>query len=211
MTAAQARSTRSRRSTARSTRPRSAACYRTASSSPATCGSRRASQADPALQLHRAHLRRTRRRVKVIGRLPGDAPLPQPRLGRPGQSLPPLAWPDHHRPRHPPAPGPPPQPARPAHTYPAAQPGRCQRITGECRSRRLTSTTKEPSPPSFALAWDAAQTLLLTGLPPFVPAAGTAGGIGPHRVAHPVRSFTRRSSRVVLNLGQVRGIHIDEG
>ena len=97
----------------------------------------------------------TRRRVKVIGRPARRGQLPQPRLGRPGQGLPRLARPDHHQPRHPPAPRPPPPAPRPAHTHPPPESGRRERVTGKCRSRRLTSITKEPSRRHLHRLWDA--------------------------------------------------------
>ena len=71
-------------STPRSIPPRSAACSPAVSSSPVTCAvPARASQADPAFQLHRADLRRDpppRQGHRAAAR-PGQ--LPQPRLGRP--------------------------------------------------------------------------------------------------------------------------------
>jgi hypothetical protein len=74
---------------------------------------------------------------------------------RPGPRLPWLARPDHHQPRHPPAPRPPTPAPRPAHAHPPPRSGRRAQLTGQCRSRRLTSTTKEPSRRHLHRLWDA--------------------------------------------------------
>ena len=115
---------------------------------------RRASQADPALQLHRAHVRGDPPPGQGHRPVPRRGQLPQPRLGRPGPGLPRLARPDHHQQRHPPAPGPPPPAPRPAHPTPTPA-GRRERVTGKCRSRRLTSIKKEPSRRYLHRLWDA--------------------------------------------------------
>ena len=58
---------------------------------------RRAPQADPALQLHRAHLRRDPPPGQGHRPAPRRDQLPQPRLGRPGPRLPRLARREHHQ------------------------------------------------------------------------------------------------------------------
>ena len=110
----------------------------------------------------------TRRRVKVIGRLPGEASCLNlvwavlDRASRGWRSVAmtqtgsassrTCAAPCSTRP---PAPGPAPPAARPPCPTPPPESGRRQRITGECRSRRLTSTTKEPSRRHLHRLWDA--------------------------------------------------------
>src|ERR1019366_8256783 len=76
---------------------------------------------------------------------------------RPAQAPPRLARPDHPQPRPPPAAGPPPPAPRPAYPTPPPQPARRQRAIAECRSRRLTSITKEPSRRHLHRLWDATQ------------------------------------------------------
>ena len=63
----------------------------------------------------------TRRRVKVIGRLPGEASCLQPGLGRPGPSQPRLARLHHDQRWHPPAAGPAPRTARTTGATPTRQ------------------------------------------------------------------------------------------
>src|SRR5579859_7848830 len=83
----------------------------------------------------------TRRRTKVIGRLPGETSCPQPGLGRAGPRLPRLARPDHdlRRPAPPARPTPlaprtaPPAPATNSSRYPG------RRTPRECQRHRLTS------------------------------------------------------------------------
>ncbi len=99
----------------------------------------RAPPPDPALQLHRTHLRRNPPPGK------GDRPaawrdrLPVPCVGRPGPGLPRLAR-AHHDPARPAlAAGPAPPTPRPTHPDPTTHPRRAKRPQ-DCRSRRLTCT-----------------------------------------------------------------------
>ena len=83
----------------------------------------------------------TRRRTKVIGRLPGETSCLTLVLGRPGPRFPRLARPDHDQRRPPAAARPAPLPARPAPPAPATHRSRHRerRASRECQRYRLTS------------------------------------------------------------------------
>jgi Transposase, Mutator family len=91
----------------------------------------------------------TRRRVKVIGRLPRRDQLPQPRLGCPGPRQPRMARREHHQHRAAPAARPAPSAPRPANPAPPDQPA-SRRTPRHCQRRRLTSQAKEPGPHHFS-------------------------------------------------------------
>ena len=82
----------------------------------------------------------TRRRVKVIGRLPRRDQLPHPGLGRPGPRIPRLARLHHDRRRAAPAPGPAPVAARSARPAAATHHHRrsARRSPRDCQSYCLT-------------------------------------------------------------------------
>ena len=109
---------------------------------------RRAPPPRPALQLHRAHLRRDPPPHQGHRPAPRRDQLPHPSLGRPGPGLPRLARREHDPRRAPPPAGPAPLPARPARPAPAThrhhQPARRQHRN--CQHHRLTSQEPEPRP-----------------------------------------------------------------
>ena len=100
----------------------------------------RASHPDPALQLHRTHLRRDPPPSQSHRPLPRRNLLHQPGLGRPEPGLGRLARPDNDPHRPPPPPGPAPIPARPTPraTTPTRHTTRTRRPTRDCHRHRVT-------------------------------------------------------------------------
>jgi transposase-like protein len=113
----------------------------------------RASPPDPALQLHRTHLRRDPPPRQGHRPAAQRGQLPQPRLGRPRPCQPRLARDDDDTDRDQNAQRSASPTTRPANPDPPTRHHQDHR--GNCWSRRLTSTPKEPSPHHLHRSWDA--------------------------------------------------------